>query len=275
MSITVTTKKALIILTNEAFLTQSQRKQSFLKSIPNPFSSSPAAEPGPIEDFVQTHRNTGVDIVELGYLWTILLRQLDMDLTFVSPKGGPVALDPNSVNVMNSDHDLRERLKDERDFMVKMSHTYPIDWVNPEEYSIVIIPGCHGAMLDLPECSNVNKCIAKIYENGGLVCAIGHGCSALINVRISRTTSANPAGDYLVKGKRITCFSNAEEKEANFEGFLPYRLEEKLKEHGAKVEVQSSFTPFVVEAENLITAQSWPSAQKFVQKIAEKFKAQQ
>ncbi len=262
-------RQALVILTNEAFLTQSQRKPSFLKSI-NPFTSN--TEPRPIEDFVQTHRNTGVDIVELGYLWTILLRQLDIELTFVSPKGGPVALDPNSVNVMEADKDLKERLKNERDFMIQMSHTYPIEWVNPEEYDMVIIPGCHGAMLDLPQDDQVSKTISKIYENKGLVCAIGHGCSALINVKTSYGTSDLSGSSYLVKGKRITCFSNAEEKEAGYEGFLPYRLEDKLKENGAKVEVQSPFTPNVIEEENLITAQSWPSAQKFVQKIAERFK---
>lgn len=269
MTPTTHKKRALVILTNEAFLTQRERKQSFLKAIPNPFSSA-TSEPGPIEDFVQTHRKTGVDIVELGYMWMILLRQLNLDLTFVSPKGGPVALDPNSVNVMESDKDLKNKLKEEREFMVKMSHTYPISWVNPEDYGLVVIPGCHGAMLDLPECHETNKVISKIYENGGLICAIGHGVSAIINVKTSETRGQ----EYLVKGKRITCFTNAEEKEAGFEGFLPYRLEDKLKERGAKLEIQSPFSPNVIESENLITAQSWPSAQKFVQKIAEKFKNQ-
>lgn len=272
MTPTTHKKHALVILTNEAFLTQRERKQSFLKAIPNPFASS-TTEPGPIEDFVQTHRNTGVDIVELGYMWMILLRQLNVDLTFVSPKGGPVALDPNSVNVMEADKDLKNKLKDEREFMVKMSHTYPVGWVNPEDYGMVIIPGCHGAMLDLPESPEINRCISKIYENGGLICAIGHGVSALINVKSSKTSTESEQ-DYLVRGKRITCFTNAEEKEAGFESFLPYRLEDKLKEHGAKIEIQSPFSPNVIENENLITAQSWPSAQKFVQKIAEKFKNQ-
>lgn len=262
-------KRALVILTNEAFLTQRERKQSFLKAIPNPFSTT--SEPDPIEDFVQTHRNTGVDIVEVGYLWMILLRQLKIELTFVSPKGGPVALDPHSVEVMETDKDLKNKLKDERDFMVKMSHTYPISWVNPEDYGLVIIPGCRGAMLDLPESSEINKVISKIHDNGGLICAIGHGVSALINVKTSRSGSRTESEEYLVKGKCITCFTNAEEKEAGYEGFLPYRLEDKLKERGAKVEVQSPYSPNVIETENLITAQSWPSAQLFVQKIAEKF----
>lgn len=256
-------QKALIILTNEAFLTQSQRKQSFLKSIPNPFSSEPAAS-SPIEDYVQTHRNTGVDMLEVGYLWMILHKQLGMEITFVSPKGGPVALDPNSVQVMEQDRDLKESLKNEKDFMIALSHSYPIDWVKPEDYDLVICPGCHGAMLDLPDTSTVARTLGKVYENKGLVCAIGHGTAALVNVKVH--------GEYLVKGKRIACFSNAEEKEANYEGFIPFRLEDRLKERGAKIEVQSPFTPNVIESENLVTAQSWPSAQKFVQKIAERFK---
>lgn len=269
MAISKKSNKALILLTNEAFLTQRERKQSFLSTLANPFTSPTSnLDAGPIEEFIQTHRNTGVDIVELGYLWMILLRQLDMELTFVSPKGGPVALDPNSVSVMQGDKDLKEHLKNEHDFMVKMSHTYPIDWIQPEEYGLIVVPGCHGAMLDLPENERVTRLIAKVYENGGLVCTIGHGSSALVNCKVPST------GEYLVKGKRVACFSNAEEKEAGYEGFVPFRLEDRLKERGAKVEVQSPFTPNVIESERLITAQSWPSAQKFVQKIAERFKKQ-
>jgi len=262
--------KALILLTNEAFLTQREKKQSFLKALPNPFASTNTSASEPIEDFVQTHRPTGVDIVELGYLWMILLRQLDIELTFVSPKGGAVALDPNSVSVMEQDKDLKERLKNEKEFMVQMSHTYPVGWINPEEYNLVIIPGCAGAMLDLPESSDVTKIISKIYENNGIVCAIGHGCAALLDVKTSRH-----GNEYLVKGKRMTCFSNAEEKEAGFEQFVPFRLEDRLKERGAKLEIKGPFTPNVVEEERLITAQSYPSAQQWVQKIAEKYKKHQ
>jgi putative intracellular protease/amidase len=257
-----TKKQALVILTNEAFLSQSSRKQSFLKTFTNPFSSTTSETP--IEDFVQTHRNTGVDILEIGYIWLILNRQLNLELTFVSPRGGSVAFDPNSVSVMEMDEDLKEKLKEEKELMVKMSHTYPLEWIRPEDYGMVIIPGCHGAMLDLPEDIHVTKAIEKIYKSNGLVCVIGHGVSSLLNVKIE--------GEYLVKGKRMTCFSNAEEKEANFEGFVPFKLEEKLKERGAKLVIEQPFTPNVVESERLITAQSWPSAQKFVQKIGERFK---
>lgn len=278
-------KKALVILTNEAFLPKgghgghpSPSSHNQQKSVCNvPYGPSawtspiptihqaPMVHPSDLEPedaFAEMHRKTGIDILEVGYFWLHLYRQHKIEVTFASPRGGPVALDPFSIDSMEKDDKLKRELKDDREFMLKLGHTYPISWVDPKKFDLVLVPGGHGAMFDLPEHDHVADCVSKIYQAGGYICAIGHGASALINVKDPRSTN-----EYIIKGKRLTCYSNDEEREKRLEHYLPFLLEDKLRERGAKVETAKPFQPNVIVDERILTAQSWPSITQFVEKI--------
>ena len=239
------------------------------KNAPSSSSPTPATRDGaPLiddEDFSKMHRLTGIDALEVGYFWLVLKRHLDYDVTFASPRGGAVALDPMSLELANKDEKLKDKLRNDREFMERVSHTMPIRWINPKDYQVVLVPGRHGALFDLPECRDVASCISEIWSNDGWVCAIGHGVAALLNVKTDK-------GEYFVKNKTITCYSNAEEREKRFDDYLPYLLEDKLKERGAKIDNAGPFKPHVVEDEKdrIITGQSFPSIKQFVAKIAEK-----
>lgn len=266
---THTEKNALVILTNEAFLPRGGKgRYSWVddqwSTIHDP-SAADQPESALQEAFTRTHRLTGIDALEVGYFWLILKRHLNMNVTFCSPRGGAVAVDPTSFDMAQRDEKLKDKVRNDKEFMEKLTHTLPIRWVDPSEYSICLIPGRHGALFDLPECREVEKCIETIWENDGHVCAIGHGVAALLNVKSKQ-------GEYLLKNKRVTCFSNAEEKEKRFDDFLPYLLEDKVRERGAHVDTTKPFTPHVIvdDENNLITAQSFPSIKQFMQKIAEK-----
>ena len=50
--------------------------------------------------------------------------------------------------------------------------------------------------------------------------------AALVNVR-------GKEGQYLVKGKRVTGFTNAEEEDVGLSEVVPFLLEDRLKERGA------------------------------------------
>jgi putative intracellular protease/amidase len=218
------------------------------------------------ETFVRGHQPTGVDVFELGYIWMTLRKQLQMDLVFATPRGGPVAADPLSMERIQKDSKLREHLRDERDFIMKMGHTLPISWIKPEEFKMVILPGGHGAMFDLPEHDDVACAVAEIWRKNGFVAAIGHGVAGLLNVRMERR------GEYLMKGKRMTCFSKEEERQVGYEKFLPYSLEDRVKERGAKLDIKKPFDANVVVDDRLITAQNAPSIHEFVSKITDKLR---
>lgn len=192
-----------------------------------------------------------------------------MDLVFATPRGGPVAADPLSMERIEKDSKLRDNLREEREFIAKMGHTIPISWVKPEEFKLCILPGGHGAMFDLPEHDDIACTVSEIYTKGGWIAAIGHGVAGLLNAKTSRR-----GGEYILKGKRVTCFSREEERQVGFDKFLPYTLEERVKERGAKVDTKKPFESYVVVDERLITAQNAPSVHEFVEKITDQCRRQ-
>lgn len=304
-------KKILVILTNEAFIPSTGRGGRYPSPPSNPQHSkreyddfSPSGWTSPLtsiqdppsllqnanpDEFTRNHRSTGADIYEIGYFWMKFRKEQGIEMVFASPRGGPIPFDPISIESMEGDDKLKNQLKEEKELMNKLGHTFPISWIrNPEEYDLVLIPGGHECMFDLPEHKEIGRIISRVYENGGLVGAIGHGVSALLNARKEENEEREredrerkergsiekreERGEYLIKGKRITCFTSTEEREKKYEQYLPYNLEEKLKERGARVEMGKPFQPFVISDDRLITGQSWPSIHEFVKKIQEECK---
>lgn len=259
-------KRVLIVVTNEAFIPSKREHQSILQDdLENlTFLESPQLQPN------MTNKNyTGVNIYELAHIWQILRHQMNLPIDFASPRGGPTAADPSSVEKMRKDEKLRQKVNEDRELIEALGHTYPLDWIKPEDYSCIIIPGCHGTMFDLPESRLLENLVAQVYEKRGLICTIGHGAAALINVKKPNSN------EFLVKNKKITCFSNREEKEMNMERILPYLIEDRLKERGAKVEVAEPNKAKVVVDERMISAQNSQSVKDFVQKITENLKEAQ
>lgn len=82
-------------------------------------------------------------------------------------------------------------------------------------------------MFDLAVDSQSQELIKEFYEKGKVVSAVCHGPAALVNVKLSD-------GSYLIKDQEITGFSNAEEEQVGLSGVMPFLLETKIGENGAK-----------------------------------------
>lgn len=182
----------------------------------------------------------------------ILLKDKGFTIDIVSPKGGEIPIyykfDTTQVikRALNSDyyqHKIKNSLKPKK--------------VNPKDYNVVVIPGGYGQFWDVHQNTKINKIIAEIYENGGIIGALGHGTSSLVNVNLSN-------GEPLVKGKTLTCFPSWFEKKIMFEAdygkLLPFDMEIALGQKGAnlkKVDKATRSNGKIVDAENrLITASS-------------------
>jgi putative intracellular protease/amidase len=79
--------------------------------------------------------------------------------------------------------------------------------------------------------------------------AVCHAPAALINVR-------DNDGKYLVQGKRVTGFSNAEENLVGLTAFVPFLLEDRLKEHGGVYSKGANWTSYVQVDGKLVTGQN-------------------
>ena len=75
---------------------------------------------------------------------------------------------------------------------------------------------------------------------------------------------------YLISGKKISCFTDEEEKHVKLENEVPFLLESKLLSIGAEHNKADKFQPYVEVDDRLITAQNPPSSQKFGVAIVDK-----
>jgi putative intracellular protease/amidase len=77
--------------------------------------------------------------------------------------------------------------------------------------------------LDLTENAVSIALSEEFWKTGKPVSAICHGPAALVNVK-------DPSGKHIVSGRKVTCFSNVEEKQAKLTHQIPFLVEDRLKE---------------------------------------------
>ncbi len=117
-------------------------------------------------------------------------------------------------------------------------------------------------MWDFPNAEGLLHVAATIYEQGDVVAAVCHGPAALVNLKLSN-------GQYLVAGKTVAVFSNEEEEAVGLTKVVPFLLESKLVERGARQEKAGLFQAKVAVSGRLVTGQNPASAEGVGQAIAE------
>lgn len=183
-----------------------------------------------------------------------LFENAGFHVTIASIKGGRPPHDPNSVKEDDSENpeSVRRFLADEI-AQEKLSNTPPIASLNPADYDAIYLPGGHGTMWDLANEQALVKTIEAFNKDGKPIAAVCHGPAGLLGARAE-------SGEPLVKGKRINCFTDAEEKKVGLDTAMPFLLESELRRLGAKFENADPFEPCLVVDGNLITGQNPPSA---------------
>lgn len=121
--------------------------------------------------------------------------------------------------------------------------------VDPKDYKAIYFVG-GKTMWDFPNSKGLAKITAEIYEANGIVGAVCHGPAALVNVKLSN-------GSSLIKGKRVSSFTDMEEKLFSKTGkFLPFMLQEKLTSLGANFQEAPAMLDQVVVDQRLVTGQN-------------------
>ncbi len=194
-----------------------------------------------------TGEDTGYYLGEVSHPWEVLYKA-GYEIDFVSPKGGTPPVDG---------FDLKDPVNNEfwenKEYKNKIDHSLTPSQVNPKEYSTIFYAGGHGAMWDLADNKELANIASTIYENGGIVAGVCHGPAGLVNIKLRN-------GKYLVDGKKINAFTNEEESAVKLTDVVPFLLENKLKERGAKFEKSGLWQNHVVTDQRLITGQNPQSA---------------
>jgi len=200
-------------------------------------------------------KETGFHLPEVAHPYSIL--KDDFEIEFASIKGGFA----HAVGLEDLEKDSVSRAfyLHHKDLFEK---TKQLNTLNYTSYDAIFFPGGHGTMWDLPLNKDVSKAIIDIYENKGVIASVCHGPVALVDVTLSN-------GDFLLKDKKITCFSNDEEESIKYGDTVPFLLETALLNNGAKYEKSDLWQEKVVVDSNIITGQNPASAFTVGAKIKE------
>lgn len=164
-------------------------------------------------------------------------------VTLASPQGGKPPIDPMSELTENITSSNR-RFQDDAVAQNALANTLLLSEVSATDYDAIFFPGGHGPLFDLASNEESGRLILDFLSNNKPVASVCHGPAALL-----KAAELNPA---VLKGKKVTGFSNAEEKIAMKYNNIPYTLEDRLKELGA--DYHSATIPFTsnVEVDGLL-----------------------
>ncbi|MDI9347989.1 MAG: type 1 glutamine amidotransferase domain-containing protein [Methylacidiphilales bacterium] len=194
-----------------------------------------------------TGEPTGFYLSEVSHAWNVLVGA-GYEIDFVSPKGGKAPVDGFDLGDA-----VNKKFWDDAKYRAKVENTLTPAQVRPEEYGAIYYAGGHGTMWDFPDNTAIASLATLIYERGGVVGAVCHGPAGLVNIKLSN-------GKYLVEGKRINAFTNEEEIAVKLQGVVPFMLESRLIERGAKFEKSGLWQKHIAVDQRVVTGQNPASA---------------
>ena len=185
-------------------------------------------------------------------------------LTLASPKGGQPPLDPKSDDESAQTEDTR-RFKADEDAQKALANTVKLDTVNSEDFDAVFYPGGHGPLWDLTNDEDSVALIEAFWTADKPVGAVCHAPTVLLNVK-------DEHGNPLVKGRKVSAFTNSEEEAVGLTNVVPHLLEDALKEQGADYHKGDDWAPFAVSDHRLITGQNPASSKPVAEAILAQLK---
>jgi putative intracellular protease/amidase len=194
-----------------------------------------------------TGQKTGFWLEEFAAPYYVF-RDAGAELILASPKGGQPPLDPKS-DEPGSQTDATRRFRADAAAGAALANTVKLAEALAEPYDAVFYPGGHGPLWDLAEDPQSVLLIETALAAGKPVAAVCHAPGVFRHVRTA-------AGAPLVKGLKVTGFSNSEEKAVGLTAVVPFLVEDMLKENGGTYSKGPDWGPYVLTDGNLITGQN-------------------
>lgn len=213
------------------------------------------------DELGDTGEKTGFWLEEFAAPYYVF-KDAGADITLASPAGGQPPLDPKS-DAPDAQTGATKRFKDDTDSQKALATTHKLAEVTPTRFDAVFYPGGHGPMWDLAESKVSIALIEAAIAAGKPVATVCHSPSVLRHVK-------GPDGAPLVKGKKVTGFSNSEEKAVGLTDVVPFLLEDMLAEQGGIYSKGEDWASYVLEDGLLITGQNPASSEEAAKKLLAK-----
>jgi len=199
-----------------------------------------------------TGKETGFWLEEFAAHYYVL-KDAGATITLASPDGGQPPIDPKSDLPENQTAATR-RFRTDPAAEAELANTKKLASVSAADFDAVFYPGGHGPMWDMPDNATSIALIEDFVKADKPVAAVCHAPVALINVR-------GKDGDYLIKGKRVTGFTDTEEEAVGLTSVVPFLLEDQLRERGGLFSKGPNWSSHIEVDGKLITGQNPASSE--------------
>lgn len=181
------------------------------------------------------------------------------DVTLASPLGGQPPIDPKS-QLADFQTAATKRFDQDNDTQQILANTLQLAEVAANDYDAVFYPGGHGPLWDLVDNTHSIALIESFLEQNKAVAVVCHATAALLNAKDEK-------GEFLVKDKAVTGFTNSEEEAVQLTNVVPFLLEDELIKRGADYNKVDDWHGFAVQDGLLISGQNPASSEVAAQKL--------
>jgi putative intracellular protease/amidase len=210
-----------------------------------------------------TGNKTGFWVEEFANPYYTLLDK-GASITLATPKGGAAPIDPSSAS---PDAATAATARFDKDTIAQrlIANTTVLADINPDNFDAVFYPGGHGPLWDLANDATSIALIEKFNRQEKPIAFVCHAPAALKSVK-------NADGTPLVKGKKVTGFTNTEEDAVQLTSIVPFLVEDMLTENGGIYSKKEDWAAYAIQDGNLITGQNPASSELVAEKLLESLK---
>lgn len=142
-----------------------------------------------------------------------------------------------------------------------LNNTDALDTIDYNKFDAIVLPGGHGPMFDLAKSETLGEIITQFNKEGKLIAAICHGPAGFL--------PAKSDGIPFVSGRKLTSFTNEEERVYKKDELTPFFLQDALIDEGADFIEDETGAVNIIKDGNLITGQNFQSAKNFAKAVVE------
>ena len=188
-------------------------------------------------------------------------KEQGLEVVMASPKGGAAPIDPFSYDEAFTTDNTRQ-FEDDPAAQRALANTLKLSEINNRDFDGAFFPGGYGQLWDLASDSYAIGMIEEMIEAEIPVAMVCHAPAILRDAK-------KPNGEPLVKGKDVTGFTDAEDRELDLSRHLLFSLEQAIIANGANfMRSNANWNPNVVEDGALITGQNPASAAPIAEALA-------
>ena len=205
-----------------------------------------------------TGNKTGFWIEEFAAPYYIL-EAAGADITIASPLGGQPPIDPKSDEAATQTP-ATIRFKSDAVLQQLLANTQKLTDISADDFDAVFYPGGHGPLWDLTNDIDSITLIEEFWDSKKPIAAVCHAPAVLLNAK-------DENGNFLIKGKKVTGFTNSEEEAVKLTDVVPFLLEDELIKKGGLYSKKEDWASYSVTDGLLITGQNPGSSEAVAESL--------